>query len=304
MKAPVSKYLLKALLFPLSLLPLRVHYALAKVLSWLACNLISYRKQEVLINLSRSFPELETRDIKSLCKEFYAHFSELIVETIWFGGCRNPERLRKAGIVRVVNAQTLDIPESRSRGAVIMYSHCGNWEILGGIENYFSEDSPCPFREDNFCVVYKEMSSAAWDAVMRDNRFAPLKDRKNFPGYIESKTLVRYVFEHRSEIKYYNINTDQRPYYSGSDNIEVSFMGRRCRTMSASAALARKFSLPVYFLRMTRESRGHYLLEYVPICRNASEMGVQEIMDRYYELLEADIRRQPANYLWTHRRWR
>ncbi len=27
-------------------------------------------------------------------------------------------------------------------------------------------------------------------------------------------------------------------------------------------------------------------------------------MDEYYDLLEQDIRKDPGNYLWSHRRWK
>lgn len=300
---PAGTYLLKILFFPLSKLPLRVHYCLAGGLAWLAGTLVRYRKSDVLINLSRAFPEKGYKEIKALAKDFYRHFADVFAEAVWFGGCRNPERLRRAGIMEVANPEVLDGFAEGDKSIMVMYSHCGNWELLGGIEHYFPAGKS-PVNEKNFCVVYKKMSSKAWDVFFRDNRFAPLQDQKHYEGYLESKNVVRYVLEHRGEKKCYNINTDQRPYYQGSDSIEVTFLGQRCRTMSASAALARKFAMPVFFLRMDIASRGHYRLEYVPLCADASALSVQEIMDKYYALLDAEIREQPANYLWSHRRWK
>ncbi|MBO4446965.1 MAG: lysophospholipid acyltransferase family protein [Bacteroidales bacterium] len=301
--AAFSKYFLKAIFFPLSKLPLKVLYAFSGFLAWVLGRLIGYRRADVLVNLSRAFPEKKYKEIKQLYKEYYRHMADIIVETIWFGGCRNPRRLRRARIMEVMNPEVLPAKGENGPSAMILYSHCGNWELYGGIENYFNNTGDCPFTEQNFCVVYKKLSSAAWDEFLRDNRFAPLHDRKNFPGYIESKNLVRHAFNNRDERKFYNINTDQRPYYGGSDTIEVEFMGQKCRTMSAAAAIARKFSMQLFFLRMSIAGRGHYRLEYVPICDDASKMSVQEIMDRYYQLLEAEIREQPYNYLWSHRRW-
>jgi len=42
----------------------------------------------------------------------------------------------------------------------------------------------------------------------------------------------------------------------------------------------------------------------VPIAENASESTVSDIMTQYYKLLEEDLREQPWNYLWTHKRWK
>lgn len=293
-------YLVKGLLFPWSKLPLKLHYFNAGVIAWLAGSVFRYRRDDVVANVSRAFPTKDYSEVKRICKQFYRHFGDLVVETIWFGGCRNAARLRKADIVKVLNPDELNALADRHDGMMIMYTHCGNWELLGGIENY----APVlPFKEDNFCVVYKKMHSKAWDAVMRDNRFAPLKDRKNFPGYLETKQVVRHVFSHRGQKIYYNFNTDQRPYEAGSGEILVNFLGQEVQTMSAAAALAHKFSMPVCYLRMPVLSRGHYGLEYVTICEDASQMSVQQIMDRYYELLGEEITAQPYNYLWTHRRW-
>jgi len=299
----IGTWLLKGLLRLLGLLPLRVHYALGRFVAWLAEDVVHYRRDVVMHNLTKAFPDRNVWDLKPLRKAFYRHFGELVAEAVWFGGCRNPERLRRQHIVEVENPEEAARLFAQAPSMVVMYSHCGNWELYGGIESYNYTDRPLPFTEQNFCVVYREMSSRAWDAVMRDNRFAPLKDRKHFGGYIESKDLIRYAFTHRGEKKVYNVNTDQRPYFPSPGNLDVDFLGQRVQTMTGAAALARKFGMSVAYLTMRREGRGHYVMRYVPICENASRMEVQDIMQQYYRLLEADIRQQPENYLWTHQRF-
>ncbi len=287
----------------LGLLPLRVHYALGRFIAWLAGDVIRYRRDVVMHNLTKAFPERNVWDLKPIRKEFYRHFGELVAETVWFGACRSPRRLRRARLVEIENPEEAARLFEAAPGMVVMYSHCGNWELYGGIESYNYSDTPVPFSEQNFCVVYREMSSKMWDEILRDNRFAPLKDRKHFPGYIESKDLIRYAFSHRDEKKVYNVNTDQRPYFASPGNLDVDFFGQRVQTMTGAAALARKFGMSVAYLSMRRERRGHYLLRYTPICEDASKMSVQDIMQQYYTLLEKDVREQPGNYLWTHQRF-
>jgi len=299
----LGTWILKALLRLLGLLPLRVHYALGRFVSWLAGDVLRYRRDVVVSNLTRCFPELNTWDLKPIRKAFYRHFGELIAEAVWFGGCRNPERLRRQRLVEIENPEEAARLFEAAPSVVVMYSHCGNWELFGGIGSYNYTDTPLPFTEQNICVVYREMSSKVWDEVLRDNRFAPLRDRKHYAGYIESKDLVRYAYTHRDEKKVYNVNTDQRPYFASPANLDVDFFGQRVQTMTGAAALARKFGMAVAYLTMRREGRGHYVMRYVPICGDASQMSVQDIMQQYYTLLEKDIRKQPENYLWTHQRF-
>ena len=296
-------FLLKVPLRLLGLLPLRVHYALGRFVAWLAEDVVRYRRDVVTHNLTKAFPEKNVWDLKPIRKAFYQHFGELVAEAVWFGGCRNAKRLRRARLVEVENPDVAARLFEAAPSMVVMYSHCGNWELYGGIESYNYTDKPLPFNEQNFCVVYRELSSRAWDDVMRDNRFAPLKDRKHFPGYIETKDLIRYAYSHRDEKKIYNVNTDQRPYFESPANMDVDFFGQQVQTMTGAAALARKLGMSVAYLSMRRERRGHYVMRYEPICEDASKLGVAEIMQQYYRLVEADIRQQPENYLWTHQRF-
>ena len=296
-------FLLKVPLRLLGLLPLRVHYALGRFVAWLAEDVVRYRRDVVMHNLTKAFPEKNVWDLKPIRKAFYQHFGELVAEAVWFGGCRNAKRLRRARLVEVENPEVAARLFEAAPSMVVMYSHCGNWELYGGIESYNYTDKPLPFNEQNFCVVYRELSSRAWDEVMRDNRFAPLKDRKHFPGYIETKDLIRYAYSHRDEKKIYNVNTDQRPYFESPANMDVDFFGQQVQTMTGAAALARKLGMSVAYLSMRRERRGHYVMRYEPICEDAPKLGVAEIMQQYYRLVEADIRQQPENYLWTHQRF-
>lgn len=296
-------FLLKVPLRLLGLLPLRVHYALGRFVAWLAEDVVRYRRDVVMHNLTKAFPEKNVWDLKPIRKAFYQHFGELVAEAVWFGGCRNAKRLRRARLVEVENPEVAARLFEAAPSMVVMYSHSGNWELYGGIESYNYTDKPLPFNEQNFCVVYRELSSRAWDDVMRDNRFAPLKDRKHFPGYIETKDLIRYAYSHRDEKKIYNVNTDQRPYFESPANMDVDFFGQQVQTMTGAAALARKLGMSVAYLSMRRERRGHYVMRYEPICEDASKLGVAEIMQQYYRLVEADIRQQPENYLWTHQRF-
>lgn len=298
----LGKYVLKGILAFFAAFPLKVHYFNARILCFVLKDLVGYRSEVVTVNLTRSFPDLSPAEIKKLKNKFYRHLADMMVEAIWFGGC-NAKRLHKSHIVELKNPEYLDKLYRESPSVMVLYTHAGNWELLGGMESYDYTGCVKSWGQNDFTVVYLALSSRTWDEIMRDNRTAPVPDKKNFPGYIESRSIIRYAIDHRSEKKIYNVNTDQRPYFTGSDSITVNFMNQECKTMSAAASLARKFGMPVLYQRMEIVSRGHYSLEYVPICEDSSKMSVEEIMKRYYKLLEADIQAQPHNYIWSHKRW-
>ena len=300
----LAEAIVRGLMRLLSWLPLRVHYALGRFISFLAEKVFRYRVHDVTVNLSRSFPEYNYKEIAALRHRFYLHFGEVVAETVWFGGLRGPSRLHRSHLVELENAGTLKELYDAAPGVVVLMSHAGNWELIGGIASYVYNDEPVCFNEQNFCVVYLRQSSAMWDRILADNRKAPLLDRKGFPGYVESRSVVRYALEHKGEKKIYNFITDQSPYFDSPSNPEVEFMNRKCRTMKGAASLAIKMGYAVCYLSMRQEGRGHYVMKYIPICADPSAETPGDIMQAYYRLLEEDIRTQEWNYLWSHRRWK
>lgn len=298
----IPEYLLRGLLYAIGILPLWLHHFNARWLAWLVGSVFKYRRDVVTDNLSHAFPEKSGDEIRKIVRQFYLHFADIVVETIWFGAS-NAKRFRRSHIMEIANPEVPGRLYNEHPSVVVLYTHCGNWELLGGIEFSNYSEVSTGIHQSNSCVVYRKMHSRTWDNILMDNRKAVLKDKKNYEGLLESREILRYALRNRNEKKFYHFNTDQRPYFSAPDFIEVEFMGRKVDTMSGAAALAAKLGLPVAYLGMKQKSRGHYVLEYNVICENAAQMPVAEIMQRYYDLLQKDIEECPFNYLWSHRRW-
>ncbi len=60
----------------------------------------------------------------------------------------------------------------------------------------------------------------------------------------------------------------------------------------------------VYFADVRRERRGYYRLRLRPLTDEVEKYADYTLTDLYMRELEAMIRRQPAYWLWTHRRWK
>ncbi len=81
-------------------------------------------------------------------------------------------------------------------------------------------------------------------------------------------------------------------------------MHRETPTMTGGAALACRMDMAVVYLRFAYREEGGYHMEFVPITEHAGSIAPMDIMKQYYKLLEEDLRNQPWNYLWTHKRWK
>jgi len=298
----LAKYFLRGIMLLFGILPLKVHHFNARIIAWLLRSVARYRVDDVMINLSRSFPDKSYSELKTIRNDFYLHLADVFVEALWFGA-RNVGQLHRSGIVRIKNPEEAARLLKDSPGVICLNTHCGNFELFGGICAYdYTFDSPV-LNESNFCISYLAQPGEVWNSVLEANRKAPVVDKKNYDGYLESRELLRFILRHENERRFFSVITDQRPYFYSPSFMHVNFMHQDCVSMYAGAAIACKRSFAVCYCKMTVEGRGKYALEYIPICDDASTMDKEIIMKRYYELLEEQLNEQPFNYLWTHRRW-
>lgn len=285
-----------------SKLPLKFHYAWADIISWILKNLVHYRRNAIYINLSRAFPEKKYGEIKAVANEFYRHLGEIIAEAIWFGGC-DYEKLRKYRICEIENMDELCRIYGSGKSMTVLSTHCGNWELMGGTLCYNFDDSvKSNITEDMINVVYKAQKSRLWDEIMRRNRIAPIPRHFHFNGTIESSRILRTALKNKDKQSVYIYPTDQYPYY-GAHDIGI-FMNQPTKAMLGSAGVACKLGMSVVYMKMKRVRRGSYMISFIPICADASLMSPEEIMRKYFDLLEEEIRETPHNWLWTHKRWK
>ncbi|MBQ7195310.1 MAG: hypothetical protein IJS07_06710 [Bacteroidales bacterium] len=295
--------LLTAFLKLLSLMPLGVHYFLCGGISWLARAVFRYRYDVVMANIARSFPDKKYKEIKTICRQFYRHLGDLIAETVWFLGS-SEKRVRSQRICSYKNPEVIiKAFESSENGVVLMNSHIGNWEIMGGYKSYNYTPEALPFDDRHMCVLYKRLHSKAWDAAMTAGRLH-LMTEPDYDGYIETRNWMRYALSHKGMRKIYHCPMDQYPYSIATPLRVNDFMHQKTVSMGGGAAIARKLHMPVVYMCSHVESRGHYVQHFELITEDASTMSIEEVMNRYYTLLQRDIEAQPWNYLWSHRRWK
>lgn len=293
----------RGLMMALSKLPLRFHYFMADILAWLLRKVLRYRYSTVMINLSRSFPNKKYKEIDRIAKDFYKHMGEIFAEAIWFGGS-SYKRLYDSGIVTVMNPEELNELFLSTPSMTVLSTHCGNWELMGGFLGYRTlSGEKVAICEEDIRVVYKKLSSPVSDEVFKRNRVAPL-ERVGTSCEIESMNILRHAVSNRDKRLVYIYPTDQAPYWKAAKHPIGEFMHQQTNVMLGSVGAACKMSHSVMYMKMRRVERGRYEMTLIPICRNASEMTPEQIMRKYYDLLEQEINETPHNWLWTHKRWK
>ena len=295
--------LFRGVLVAFSKLPLKVHYFFADIFTWFVKRVMKYRADVILVNLTRSFPDLKYWDLRKIWNEYYNHLGEIIAEAIWFSGS-NYKRLYDSGIVTVTNPEELNELYLSTPAMTVLSTHCGNWELLGGFLGYrTSSGVKVAIQEEEIRVVYKKLSSDVSNEVFKRNRVSPLGKGKE-ECLVESSNVLRYAISHRTDKKIYVYPADQAPYWKAGKHFIGDFMNQPTNAMQGSMGVACKLSHSVLYLKMRRVERGQYEWTLIPICENASKKTPEELLRKYYDLLQEEIMETPANWLWSHKRWK
>ena len=296
-------WFVRAALVTMSKLPLRFHYFMSDMIAWNLRKVFGYRMDVIFTNIARSFPHLKYGEVKKIASDFYTHLGEIVAEAIWFSGS-SYERLRRNGIVTVMNPEVINHAYQVAPSVTILSTHCGNWELLGGLLGYTTADgSRICFGEEAISVVYKKLRSDVFDRVFALNRIAPL-EVVDTECEVESKNILRFAIKHRDSKRVYIYPTDQAPYQSTGRHPMGTFMNQETYAMLGSAVVANKLSHAVVYMKMKRVERGKYEMSFINICDDASKMTPEDIMRKYYDHLEAEINETPCNWLWSHKRWK
>lgn len=291
-------------------LPMGWHRWWARLTGFFLDDVFRYRREVVTANLARCFPEKDYRELTQVRKRFYRHLGSVFTEALWQSGNRGEkgrQRLLRSGMLTFTNPALFNqYYQSSPSGVVVLMNHTGNWELIGGVLGSClpEGEEPLGFGPENMAITYRRLHSAAWDAVMEDTRLAPLRGTP-FHGYLETSEILRFAFSHRGEPFVYAFITDQYPYGGAKRREPVRLMGQDTVTMTGAAALALKMGMATVYLRFAEREDGQgYLLTAVPVSEAGEDVTAAEVMARYYRLLEEDLRTQPWNYLWTHKRWK
>src|SRR3972149_7600838 len=75
-------YISLPFIYFISILPFWLLYLISDFINFILFTLVGYRKEVIITNLKKSFPEKSELEIQQIQKKFHRFFCDLIVETI------------------------------------------------------------------------------------------------------------------------------------------------------------------------------------------------------------------------------
>lgn len=268
-------------------LPYRHMFAAADILYVVLFYIIQYRKTVIIENLSLAFPEKSEKEIHRIRKKFYRHLSDLFIETVAMYFANERQMSRR---FRLVNPELFREMHQKHPQVLLVLGHVNNWEYL---------ISAAPQIAVKGAVAYKPVSNRYFDHFYKKlrSRFGvtPFPMQQTLRQLLQDKKAGQHVM--------YALVADQRPTNKES-HIWAEFLNQRTKVFYGPEKLARRFNFPVIYVDTYKTRRGHYAIEAKIISENPSDEPPYAITKTYLQMLQESILREPAHWLWSHKRWK
>lgn len=272
------------LLKAIGLLPIQLLYATGALFSMIIRTF--YRNRTVLNNLQIAFPEKSHQEIKNIRRRFYSNFVDVVVEVL---KTTSMSRRQIDKRVRVINPEVFNEEFAKSRSIMLFASHFANWEWAA-----LAISSQTQLKID---PIYKVQANHLLDTFIYNIR-------ARFGGKpIPKESAVRNILKNKDKVRCVGFVADQRPQKMNS-KVWLNFMGVETAFFPGNISLPYITQFPCYYMKNTRVKRGYYEVEAIKLADPPHNKNDPEVLKSYIAQIEDQINENPADWLWTHKRWK
>ncbi len=277
-------YLVYCFFYLFSLLPFWLMYILSDGISFLLYHIIRYRRAVVKQNLLIAFPEKTDEERRKIERDFYTHFTDNWIEFIKLLSISKKE-LNKRFIGKY---ELLNELYKTGQNVQVHLGHFFNWEYAN-VAYGMNLQSP-------FLVVYKPISSKVIDRIF-------YKARTRFGSHLISSQNYRQEFMPFAKKPFTLVLVaDQSSFPENA--YWVPFFSKMATFVQGPERTAHTNNAVVTMGIIKKIKRGYYHSEAVLLTTDPKSLPKGEITKQMALFMENCIREQPANYLWSHRRWK
>ena len=271
---------------PLSFLPVKA----GELLGLILYHFWKGRREIATDNLKRSVA-LHALSLphspEEVVREHFKNLGRFLIEIIKIYYGRGKGILRETTIKGLENFEQA---KAEGKGVILLTGHCGNWELLAIA---FS------FHVTSSSLVARPLNNPYLNALLE-------RARSRFGNRaIYKRGALRAIISTLRSGGNVGILMDQA--VLAGEGIVIDFLGRGAWTSRTPALIARKTGAAVIPAFIRREGKGHEITIYPEVSLSSlgnHEHAVREDTQRFSRFIEDNIRMNPSEWLWVHRRWK
>lgn len=221
-----------------------------------------------------------------MAKQYYHNLCDITIETIKKKGMKEKDYQKR---FKLKNFELLNKLHKENKSVIGSIGHCANFEW---VLSYMPLLSPY----DTY-VTYQPLNNKFFDDYM-------LKSRSVFGLKLYHHKKTYEVLDKNKDICTLTvIGGDQAPPKNRS-YYWTTFLNQDTSFYIGIEKIAKLYNLAVVFFDVYKIKRGHYQIEVKLITDDPIKTKEYEIIEAYKNKLEDSIKIHPADWLWSHRRWK
>jgi KDO2-lipid IV(A) lauroyltransferase len=285
----IFKFLLKGIAH----LPFWALYVLSDITYFLLCHTVGYRRKVIIKNLRNSFPDKSDKEIREITRKFYRNFTDYIFETIKLLHITDEQMMQH---MTFEGLEPIDKLMDEGKSVIAYFSHSFNWEWVTSVALHSKHHNS---KKAIFGQVYRPLRNSNFDKLMLE-----VRSRFGTHSFAKSIVLRDMIKLKRDGIASLDgFMSDQKPSHGDPTHVTM-FLNQPTAFISGTETLARRLDMGVAYIDMYKPRRGHYRVVFRLLSDNIAGTKLGEITECYARLLEETITRDPALWLWSHKRWK
>ena len=231
-------------------------------------------------NLKIAFPNKTKQDLEKLIKKVYIHYTILMIEFL------RQRRFNPQEIKIHIDEKTKEILSTKT-GQIFMTAHIGNWEMSIPILSQFKK----------IAAVVRIQNNSGGDKFIQESR--QFNNTKLISMRGSKKEMMKSLINGKILI----LASDQNAKHRGT---KVKFFNKDTSVPKGAAYFHYKTKCPIIvgFCILNKDYTYDFKLRTLDIINNNDiENTCIDVNKKYSLLLEQQIKQNPEQYFWFHKKW-
>ncbi len=245
-----------------------------------------FRSKKIIeTNLSIAFPKLNQIQKNKIINSMWANYGKIFAEYMFIKKFRISSKFSNK--ITIENQNELEKIKLQKKPVIFISGHFNNFELMA----MHIEKSGI-----NLAAIYRPLNNSFLNPIMEKIRIKYICKKQIKKGISGTKQLLK-EFKKGTSIA---LMIDQRV----SQGIECNFFGKKALTTTIPAQFIKKFDAVVVPIYIERLDNNNFKLKILKNIKFPKDASINNITLELNKVLEKMILLNPAQWIWTHNRWK
>ena len=241
-------------------------------------------KQLIKKNIQKAFPDMNKNDLNKIASNMWGNYGRILAEYIFL------KRYRKStptNNLKVIGQEILNEIKNNKKPVIFISGHFNNFELMA----MHIEKSGI-----DLATIYRPLNNKFLNKIMERIRKKYICKNQIKKGFAGTRQLLSYFKKGHSIA----LMIDQRV----SQGIKSNFFNYEAYTTTIPAQFVKKFSCKVVPIYIERIDDINFKLTINNPIEYSNKYSIEDITLDLNRHLEKMILKNPAQWIWSHNRWK